>query len=285
MLPLRRPEWLKKKIDFDKNRTTSRILNKIGVHTVCNEAKCPNISECFKKSHATFLILGKYCTRACRFCNVEKKKPQKLDPNEPAKVAKAVSRLNLSHIVITSVTRDDLIDGGASVFAKTVSEIKKLKENKRYKVASIELLIPDLQGNTNSLIPIIESLPDIIGHNIETVPRLYFLRPKSDYARSLKILKSIKKFSKRIYTKSALILGLGEKKEEVIEAMQDLIKADCDFLALGQYLRPSLKATEVIEYIQPEMFELYKKIGLDMGFKHIEAAPYVRSSFNAANYF
>ncbi|HQP91162.1 MAG TPA: lipoyl synthase [Candidatus Omnitrophota bacterium] len=277
MLSLRKPSWLKKKIEFDSSRQTSLLLKKIGVNTVCKEAKCPNLSECFKRSHATFLILGKHCTRNCRFCNVEKGKPQELDTEEHLKVAEAVEKLDLKHVVVTSVTRDDLADGGAEMFAKTVQAIRK--------TTSVELLIPDLAGNEDAIKKIALSSPSILGHNIETVPRLYNLRPGANYARSLYVLKHAKKINKNVLTKSALMLGLGECQEEVINVMQDLISIKCDFLALGQYLRPSLKACEVAEYIEPEVFDRYKKAGLDMGFKHIEAGPFVRSSYRAIDYF
>jgi lipoic acid synthetase len=275
----RRPAWLKKRIDFDKSRSTSALLNQIGIHTVCKEAKCPNISECFKKGHATFLILGQYCTRRCTFCNVEKQIPQPVDTKEPRKVAEAVQKMGLKHAVITSVTRDDLPDGGASLFAQTVEMVRQLQP-----AVSIELLIPDFKGDLKALASVAESAPDIIGHNIETVPRLYNLRPGANYARSLHMLKHIKKLNRDIYTKSALMLGLGEKEKEVLEALEDLRNVGCDFLALGQYLRPSLKHAEVIEYIPPEEFDRYKALGGQLGFKHIEAGPYVRSSYMAAQY-
>lgn len=276
----RRPPWLKKKIEFDPSHATSALLSKIGIATVCREARCPNISECFKNNHATFLILGKYCTRQCAFCNVEKQKPQSLDPGEPRKVAEAVAQMGLRHVVITSVTRDDLPDGGASLFCETVTEIKRDGKNR-----TMELLVPDFGGNLEALANVVASEPDVLGHNIETVPRLYSLRPQADYGRSLSVLKYAKKCCRDIPTKSALMLGLGEKEKEVLETMEDLRSVGCDFLALGQYLRPSLRHAEVAAYIDPEKFLSYKTAGRNMGFKHIEAAPYVRSSYNAKNYF
>lgn len=279
MKNLRRPEWLKKKIDFDKNRETSLLLNSFGLNTVCQEAKCPNISECFKNHHATFLILGKSCTRHCRFCAVDKSTLLSLDPKEPKKIAECVKKMKLKHVVITSVTRDDLDDGGATQFAKTVLEIKKLDTNPR-----IELLIPDFKGRDLSLKIVSECRPAIIGHNVETVPRLYAFRPEASYRLSLKVLETLKKIDASIYTKSALLLGLGENKNEVINTLKDLKKVQCDFLALGQYLRPTLNNIEVAEYITPEKFLNYKEEALNLGFKHVESNPYVRSSYNAANY-
>lgn len=279
MLPARRPKWLNKKIDFDRSRLTSTLLSGIGIHTVCKEAKCPNISECFKKSHATFLILGKYCTRSCRFCNVENGPALAADREEPEKVAEAIRKMSLRHAVITSVTRDDLPDGGASVFAQTVEAIRRSQPD-----VTIELLIPDLKGDPASIETIAQSSSDIVGHNVETVPRLYHLRPKADYGRSLYVLRHIKKINRGVLTKSALMLGLGEKKEEVLQVLEDLRCVDCDFAAIGQYLRPGTKNTGVVEYINPEIFEYYKAQGLKMGFKHIESAPYVRSSFSASSY-
>jgi len=275
----RKPEWLKKKIDFNANCATSALLKSLDLNTVCHEAKCPNISECFKNRHATFLILGKTCTRHCAFCHVDKNKPAPVDENEPSRVAEAVKQMALHHAVITSVTRDDLRDGGAALFAEVVRAIKKIALK-----ATIELLIPDFQGDKNALKTVTDSKPDIIGHNMETIPRLYFLRPQADYQRSLDVLKNIKKSDKTIYTKSSLLLGLGEKENEVIETMEDLRTAGCDFLALGQYLRPSLKNTPVVEYVSPEKFEAYKRQAFSLGFCHVESAPYVRSSYRAASY-
>jgi lipoic acid synthetase len=282
---LRRPEWLKKKIVFDQGRATGALLKDLGLNTVCHEAKCPNISECFKQKHATFLILGKYCTRCCQFCNVEKRKPEDVDGNEPQKVALAVKKMGLKHAVVTSVTRDDLVDGGGSMFAKTTEEIRRVIScgNKEQKI-TIELLIPDFKTDETVLNSVVRSKPDIIGHNLETVPRLYSLRAGSDYRRSLFVLKLIKKIDASIHTKSALMLGLGEEEKELVEVLEDLRNAGCDFLALGQYLRPSLKNVAVAEYIPPEKFVDYKKIALSLGFKHVESAPYVRSSYHAAEY-
>lgn len=278
MEPMRKPEWLKKKIDFDRARATSALMKDLDLNTVCKEAKCPNISECYQKHHATFLILGKNCTRHCSFCNVEKAVPLLADLDEPLRVARAVEKMSLKHVVITSVTRDDLADGGASLFARTVTEIKKSSN------ADIELLIPDFKADENAIRTVVQSKPRIIGHNVETVPRLYSHRPEADYKRSLSVLKMIKEIDASIFTKSALMLGLGEKEDEVLKTAGDLRKAGCDFLSLGQYLRPAFKNTEVVEYISPERFENYKAKALSLGFKHVESAPYVRSSYRASVY-
>lgn len=274
-----RPEWLKKKIEFDSGRTTSILLSELKLNTVCKEARCPNISECFKKHQASFLILGRHCSRHCCFCSVEKLEPEPVDSGEPERVALAVKKLGLKYIVITSVTRDDLADGGAGLFIKTVQEIKKLSP-----APSIELLIPDFKGDPQIIAKVAQSRPEILGHNIETVPRLYSLRPEADYQRSIRVLKSIKEANPDISTKSALMVGLGEKKDEVAGVMEDLRNVCCDFLALGQYLRPSIKHAEVVEYITPEEFDEYKSLALSLGFKHVESSPYVRSSYRAAEY-
>lgn len=279
MIDLRKPAWLQRKIVFDQNRATAGLLNGLKLHTVCEEALCPNISECFKDKQATFLILGKHCTRSCRFCNVENLRPEPIDADEPKRVAQAVRALGLRHAVITSVTRDDLPDGGASVFCRTVEEIRKISPP-----VSVELLIPDFQGKTEALRRVAASRPDVIGHNVETVPRLYGLRPEADYMRSLFVLKHIKACGGNILTKSALMLGLGEEETEVTDVLRDLRNAGCDLLALGQYLRPTLKNTEVREYISPQVFERLKAEACGLGFLRVQSGPYVRSSYHAAAY-
>lgn len=275
----RRPAWLKKRIDFDKSHATGLLMNTLDLNTVCTEARCPNISECFKDRHATFLILGKNCTRHCAFCCVLKGEPEPLDPGEPRRIAEAVRRMGLRHAVVTSVTRDDLCDGGSSLFAQTVLEIRRASPE-----TSVELLIPDFNGNEKEIKRAADSRPAILGHNLETVERLYALRPEARYERSLSVLGKIKEINGNIRTKSALLLGLGEKKDEVLRAMKDLRKVGCDFLALGQYLRPSLKNIAVAEYVRPEKFEDYKRSALSLGFRHVESAPYVRSSYKASEY-
>jgi lipoic acid synthetase len=279
METLRRPPWLTKKIAFDDHQATSRLLADIGLNTVCREAKCPNISECYHRRHATFLLLGRSCTRGCRFCHVGRSAPQPPDPAEPRKVAEAARRLDLAHVVITSVTRDDLPDGGASHFAAAVAAVRR-----QLPAAAIELLIPDFQKALSSLETVAHSGPDIIGHNIETVPRLYSLRAGADYRRSLAVLSGLKKLAPRILTKSALLLGLGETNEEIREVLGELQGTGCDLLALGQYLRPSMENTAVARYIPPEEFEGLRSAALQMGFKHVEAGPYVRSSYRASEY-
>ena len=256
------------------------MLRSSCLNTVCEQAMCPNIGECFERNEATFLILGCNCTRMCSFCNIEKKKPLDPDPEEPARVARAVVRFGLKHVVITSVTRDDLTDGGAKIFANTVLSIKRNSPQ-----SAIEVLIPDFKHSLAALKIVIDSGPDIIAHNIETVPSLYpFVRRGADYARSLSLLRAIKKMSGQIKTKSGLMLGLGEKQEEINLVMEDLRLVKCDFLSLGQYLAPSVKHYPVKEYIAPEMFDYYKKRGRQLGFLHIESSPYVRSSYKAGEY-
>ncbi len=277
---LRKPEWLTKKISFDQSRSTDLLLKSLDVHTVCHEARCPNISECFRDRYATFLVMGNMCTRHCRFCHVDKGSPPPLDFNEPSRVALAVERLSLRHVVVTSVTRDDLTDGGARHFARVVAEIKKIPSR-----PSIELLIPDFQGSLRAVKTVITSAPNILGHNLETVPRLYRLRPQADYARSLAVLEAAKSIQSSLATKSALMLGLGETEDEVKKVLEDLRKVRCDLLSLGQYLRPSLKHAPVAAYIAPSRFDAYKTLALSLGFKHVESGPYVRSSYHAAAYF
>ena len=302
----RKPFWLNKKIELGKCQQMSELLSGLKLNTVCQEAFCPNISECFSQNTATFLILGDMCTRTCGFCAVNKGLPAEIDNFEPDRVAEAVNRLGLDYVVITSVTRDDLPDGGAGVFADTISLIRKI--NKRVK---IELLIPDFKGNIEALRKVVDAAPDVIGHNLETVPSLYLeTRPQADYQRSLEVLKSIKKLAlanpvrdrtpevsdgrpwrpvsngaSKIYTKSSLMLGLGEEEKEVSGVLSDLCSVDCDFLSLGQYLCPGNKNLAVREFIHPDKFLAYKQEALWLGFLYVESGPYVRSSYRAAGYF
>ena len=270
--------WLRRKLPDQKvlDKMDS-LLKDLNLHTVCDSALCPNRGECFKKGTATFMILGDVCTRNCRFCAVKKGRPLPLDPNEPFHVAQAAKHLNLKHTVVTSVTRDDLTDGGAEYFAKTIIEIKK-----QLPQSTIEVLIPDFNGSKEALQKVMDAQPEVINHNIETIPRLYSLvRPQAIYKRSLELLRQVKSYSKDIFTKSGIMLGLGEKEEEIIESMDDLRKVDCDILTIGQYLRPSPHHLKVQEYIHPDKFEEYRKIGLSLGFKAVASAPLVRSSYHA----
>lgn len=276
----KKPQWLNKKINFGECLRVKALLSDLEIHTVCQEAGCPNIGECFAKSEATFLILGKICTRSCSFCGVQKGKPLAVDPLEPQRIAQAASRLNLKHVVITSVTRDDLSDGGAESFIATISAIREKKPN-----AVIEVLIPDFRLNKPALQSLVAAKPDIIAHNIETVPRLYVAaRQGASYIRSIEVLNSIKEFDKLIYTKSGIMLGLGEEEREVLEVFSDLRKVSCDFLSIGQYLPPGINHFPVKEYVRPEKFEYYKLKALELGFTYVASAPYVRSSYLASEY-
>jgi len=275
-----KPEWLNKKIKLGECSGTKELLRELGLETVCEQASCPNIGECFSRSHATFLILGKVCTRHCSFCNIVKARPIASDPGEPARIAEAVGKLSLKHVVITSVTRDDLSDGGARQFAETIREIRK-----KTPLVSIEVLIPDFKSSLNSIKAVVNAKPDIIAHNVETVPSLYkAVRSDSNYKLSLEVLRIIKELSPSLKTKSGIMLGMGEDQDEVTSVMRDLRSVGCDFLSIGQYLSPSKLHYPVEEYIDPERFAYYKKEGEAMGFLHIESAPYVRSSYHAAEY-
>lgn len=250
------------------------------VETVCEQAMCPNIGECFSAQTATFLILGKNCTRMCSFCNIQKAKPLPVDNGEPERIAQAVKLLDLKHVVITSVTRDDLCDGGAGIFVQTVRRIREKSPQ-----VKIETLIPDFGFSWNALKIVVDVKPDIIAHNLETVPSLYQqVRPGADYSGSLNLLRQINKMSLNLKIKSGLMLGLGEKQEEVLLVMKDLCSVGCDLLSIGQYLAPSKQHYPVNEYIQPEQFDYYKQQARQLGFLHIESGPYVRSSYLAAGY-
>ncbi len=276
----RKPEWLK--IDMAKGGSLTYvkdILEKYSLNTVCEEANCPNRMECFSKKTATFMILGSECSRNCKFCNVSHGVLEKVDPHEPENIAKATVEMGLDHVVITTVTRDDLPDGGAGHFAKVVNAIRVRDNN-----VAIELLISDLQGVKEDIKTVVESKPEIINHNVETVPRLYSgVRPMAIYERSLDVLKQVKEMDNTILTKSGIMLGLGETEEEVIEVMKDLRKIGCDFLTIGQYLAPSNKHHPVIEYVKPEVFERYRIKGEELGFSYVASSPLVRSSYKAAD--
>ncbi|HEY6007052.1 MAG TPA: lipoyl synthase [Geobacteraceae bacterium] len=275
----RKPEWLQKRINPGAHAEMERLLGDLHLHTVCQEAMCPNISECFRSRQATFLIMGRRCTRLCTFCNVTKERPLPLDPEEPARVAAAVTRLTLSHVVVTSPTRDDLADGGAAHYAATVAALRTAAP-----ATAVELLIPDLQGCEASLAAVLAAGPDILGHNVETVPRLYDIRSGADYRRSLALLAAARRLAPGLATKSGLMLGLGEAEAEVLAVLRDLRAAGCTYLSIGQYLAPSRKHCPVHEYLPPERFDRYREEGLALGFRHVESAPYVRSSYHAAHY-
>jgi len=273
------PRWFKKDIpDANLIKERLNLFRDLDLHTVCVSAHCPNLGECFSKGTATFMILGDTCTRNCRFCAVKKGESLALDINEPKNVARAVEGMNLDYVVITSVARDDLSDGGASQFAETIKEIRKTKPK-----AKIEILVSDFKGNQVSIEIITNACPDVIGHNLETVVRLYEeVRPQADYELSLNLFKRIKEKNNFIFTKSAILLGLGETKQEIIQAMKDLRSVDCDMLVLGQYLSPSKEHLEVQRYISLEEFDEFKDIGLSLGFKSVSSGPFVRSSYNAS---
>ncbi len=274
-----KPLWLRKKVSLEAKRETDELLKDIGIATICQEASCPNISECFSKHQATFLLLGTICTRACTFCDVKRGKPKGVDEKEIEKVVEAIKRMKLKNVVITSVTRDDLSDGGAGHFVKCVKAIKDF--NKKIK---IELLVPDFKQSQDAIYKVANSKAQIVGHNVETVPRRYDVRGGSTYKGSLRVLEMIKEANPSVKTKSALMLGLGERENEIVEVMKDLREVDCDFLSIGQYLAPSKKHTEVLEFVHPDQFDRYKKIALSLGFRYVISSPYTRSSYMAHKY-
>ncbi len=269
------PDWFKIKISGI--RPTKNTLRKYSLFSVCEEARCPNKSHCFSVPTATFLILGDTCTRDCAFCSIKTGIPLDVDVNEPARIVEAAKEMRLKYIVITSVTRDDLNDGGASHFANT---IKIIKENLRH--VKIEVLTPDFRGDLEALRLVLSAVPDVFNHNIETVKRLYpIIRPQADYHRSLKILRESAKIAPAIKIKSGLMLGFGETFDEVIEALHDLKGCGCNFLTIGQYLRPSKNKVPVVSYIKPEEFEKLKEIAISSGIEYVASGPLVRSSMNA----
>lgn len=275
----RKPEWLQKKINPAAHAEMERLLGGLKLHTVCQEAMCPNISECFRQKQATFLILGSICTRMCTFCNVTKKAPLPIDPDEPARVAAAVKELALTHVVVTSPTRDDLPDGGAGLYAATVAAIRSASPG-----TTVELLVPDFQGDGESLRAVVNARPDILGHNVETVPRLYHIRSGADYGRSLELLRQASEIDPALMTKSGIMLGLGETEEEVLQVIADLRSVGCSYLSIGQYLAPSRQHCPVQEYVEPTMFDQYREKAMERGFTHVESGPYVRSSYHASSY-
>jgi lipoic acid synthetase len=275
---IRKPEWLRiGSMDRDKIREVQQILRTLHLHTVCEESMCPNISKCFEKKTATFLVMGGICTRNCKFCDIRFGKPLPLDPQEPDHIVEATKKLGLKHVVITSVTRDDLPDGGAAHFAEITEKLRDYDKD-----LVIELLIPDLKGKEEHIRTIVESKPDIVNHNIEVIPRLFKkVTPQANYEKSLKLLRIVKEMNPNIHTKSGLMVGLGESKEEVFELLKDLKETDCDIITIGQYLKPPSSDLEIEEYVHPDIFKEYEVKGYEMGFKFVASAPFVRSSFNA----
>ncbi len=276
----RRPDWLKARIPGGENY--ARLKNLIDtqrLHTVCEEARCPNMGECWNAGTATFMILGDICTRSCGFCAVKTGRPDYgLDWDEPRRVAEAVQRMNLRHAVITSVNRDERADGGAPLFAETIRQIRELVPT-----CTVEVLIPDFRGNEDALALVLDAKPEILNHNLETVPRLYkTVRPQANYRQSLEVIERSKK--RGMTTKTGLMLGIGEKTEEVLEVMKDAFASGCDILTLGQYLQPTRDHLPVHRYVHPDEFGMLKKEGLTMGFRHVESGPLVRSSYHAANH-
>ena len=274
----KKPRWIRTKIvDTQNYFKTKAIINKKKLHTVCQEASCPNISECWSNKHATFMIMGDTCTRACSFCNVKTGKPTFLDPMEPDNIALAVKELNLKHVVITSVDRDDLNDGGADHFSKVILATRKLNQN-----TTIEVLTPDFLRKGNAYKKVVYANPDVFNHNIETVPSLYRkVRPGSRYFASIDLLKSAKQINKKIFTKSGIMIGLGETKDEVIQVMEDLLSANVDFLTIGQYLQPTVKHYPLYRYAHPDEFKEFKSLALSKGFLIVSSSPLTRSSYHA----
>ena len=274
----KKPKWIRTKIlDTQNYFQTKEIINKKKLHTVCQEASCPNISECWSKKHATFMIMGDTCTRACSFCNVATGKPSNLDPFEPTKIAQATKELKLKHVVITSVDRDDLDDGGADHFVKVILETRNMN-----KETTIEVLTPDFLKKGNAYKKVVEANPDVFNHNIETVPSLYrSVRPGSRYFASVNLLKSVKEINKKIFTKSGIMLGLGETKDEVVQVMDDLLSANVDFLTIGQYLQPTARHFPLKRYVHPEEFQKLKELALSKGFLIVASSPLTRSSYHA----
>ncbi len=277
-LPERKPPWLKVRAPGGSNYVEiRRLMRELKLHTVCEEARCPNVGECWEHRAATFMVLGDTCTRNCSYCAVSHGTPTVYDPNEPARLAEAVERIGLDHIVITSVDRDDLPNGGAEIFAGCVHEIRA-----RLPQATVELLIPDFKGSATALRIVVEAAPDVLNHNLETVQRLYRMaRPGGMYVRALELLRRAKDMDATMVTKSGLMCGLGEEWDELVGAMQDLRRQDVDLLTLGQYLRPSDSHLPVARFYTPAEFDELREAGLDMGFRHVEAGPLVRSSYHA----
>ena len=274
-----KPDWLRVKApQWQRVGSVKEILRDLALNTVCEEASCPNIGECFNAGTATFLIMGPACTRACPYCDIDFNKQTKpLDPTEPERLAEAVRRLNLNHVVITSVNRDDLPDGGASQFVRCIEQVRQVSPH-----TTIEVLIPDLCGDWHALEMILQAEPEVLNHNTETVPRLYRrTRPQGDYQRSLELLQYTRKLAPWIYTKSGIMAGLGETDEEVRQVMEDLRSVDCDILTIGQYLQPTQKHLGVQDFVTPEQFDSWREFGESLGFLQVVSSPLTRSSYHA----
>lgn len=278
-MPVRLPAWaVKKKTSHGDIRKVKTLLRDLNLRTVCESARCPNMGDCFSRPTATFMILGEACTRSCGFCAVDKGLPSEVDWDEADRIVQAAVALSLAHVVITSVTRDDLPDGGAALFAHVVKKLKEALPD-----ALVEVLTPDFGGDRDALETVLAAGPHIFNHNLETVPRLYSrVRPQADYRRSLDVLKSAKDMAPDHYTKSGIMVGFGETQDEVVAVLHDLMDTECDIVTIGQYLRPSRRHLPVVEYVRPEVFEEYRRIGESLGFPLTASAPLVRSSFNAA---
>ena len=279
---LRKPDWIRVKAPGSREYAETRaIVKEHGLHTVCEEAGCPNIGECWTKRHATLMIMGDTCTRACAFCNVRTGMPAPLDPNEPAHVGETVAKLGLEHVVITSVDRDDLDDGGARHFADVITEIRNQAPG-----TTIEILTPDFLRKDGALEVVVEARPDVFNHNLETVPSLYLsIRPGARYFHSMRLLQRVKELDPAMFTKSGIMVGLGEKREEVLQLMDDLRVADVDFLTIGQYLQPTRKHAAVDRYVDPDEFKSYERIALAKGFLLVSSSPLTRSSYHAGDDF
>ncbi|MEM9768803.1 MAG: lipoyl synthase [Cyanobacteria bacterium P01_D01_bin.71] len=274
-----KPDWLRVKApQWERVGNVKSLLRDLQLNTVCEEASCPNIGECFNAGTATFLIMGPACTRACPYCDIDfETKPQALDPTEPWRLAEAVKRMGLNHVVITAVNRDDLPDGGAVQFARCITEVRRSSPR-----TTIEVLIPDLCGNWEALATILQAKPEVLNHNTETVPRLYRrVRPQANYERSLELLRRTRETAPWAYTKSGIMVGLGETDEEVRQVMADLRRVDCDILTIGQYLQPSAKHLKLQDFVTPEQFEAWRVVGEAMGFLQVVSSPLTRSSYHA----
>ncbi|MGC0371454.1 MAG: hypothetical protein DGJ47_000143 [Rickettsiaceae bacterium] len=279
---LKKPDWIRVKAPVSKQyQETKKLMKELKLNTVCEEAACPNIGECWEKSHATVMILGSVCTRACAFCNVETGRPDLLDPHEPERLAEAIGKMGLEHVVITSVDRDDLDDGGAAHFARCIQQIRKKAES-----TTIEILTPDFLRKEGALESVVAAKPDVYNHNIETVPSMYKqIRPGARYFHSLSLLNDVKRLDPSIFTKSGLMVGLGESKDEVLQVMDDLRAAQVDFITIGQYLQPTPKHAKVDRFVTPDEFSYYARMAKSKGFLMVSSSPLTRSSYHAGDDF